>query len=155
MNQKKNDEFNEHKEILNRKIKAFQSNINRLGKNRSINHYFEVKKSYDQLKDTISDMVKMIFLFEIEVESESLYKSIIENLELSFDDEPEESKENGDQAQPTDRIYDKPINFLVAKYLSSNKVKQLQNHIQKLCKDIEEYYNNLKEKKRGRNLSKT
>ena len=84
------------------------------------------------MKDTISDMVKMIFLFEIEVESESLYKSIIENLELSFDDEPEESKENGDQSQPTDRIYDKPINFLVAKYLSSNKVKQLQNHIQKL-----------------------
>ena len=153
MNQKKNDEFNEHKEILNRKIKAFQSNINRLGKNRSINHYFEVKKSYDQLKDTISDMVKMIFLFEIEVESESLYKSIIENLELSFDDEPEESKENGDQSQPTDRIYDKPINFLVAKYLSSNKVKQLQNHIQKLCKDIEEYYSNLKEKRRGRNLT--
>ena len=94
-----------------------------------------MKESYDEIKDTVSEVLKMIsYLFQ-ERKIDKLYKIVDEDLTIIYKkDEKFKEETKGDQKEevkqkkkkdllkPQD-IFDKEIKIMVADYLSAKKNK--------------------------------
>ena len=66
MNKKNQRDINDHKNVLNRKIDEFHSNIESLNKNKNIEFFFKIKSLYDEMKTSAFDILKIISSLLIE-----------------------------------------------------------------------------------------
>ena len=143
--------LNNIKQSLDTKIDAFHDRIKKLQKNKSLEYFFEVMESYDEIKLTIFEILKTISDLLHENKIDKLDKSIDEDLTITFQkdeklkkeskkvtmEEPkeeikEEQKKKKDFLNSLD-IFDKEINIMVADYLSDKKIKQLHANFEKVC----------------------
>ena len=114
------------------KINEFNSKVDSLKKSKNVHFLFEIKDSYNEMKDTVFDIYKIISSILYEHILESWYNAIKEDLKLSSDDNKSEEESKDHNINSIENLYNKVVDILAADFIPANKVFNFQSEVQEL-----------------------
>ena len=147
MGNKNQKDFKEQVDILERKIVSFKNIIQTLRKNRKLELFFDIKSSFEQIKETVFDIYKIVYTLLNELSVESLLKAINDSLTLNLANKHSEEETKGDEnsSQSLIGMYHRSLDILITNYISSVKVKTFEESIHELYKFSENADNKIEE----------